>query len=273
MIPSADAARDEAFGHRLVIEEDWSALPETPKSARMLRRRDKTLGMLPSYRRHVRILASLLDEPEIRRGPIVEVASGTGFHLLELGRLGFDRLIATEIDPSLSRLTESAARRFGVNLRSVAGDACAIPMADGSCAAVISHSFFEHVYDVGLALREQIRVLRPGGRLLIFDGNLLNPKLLTDLLVFYPLRTRGRHGGLRWLFQKRKVHKNLYGYLPLGRDEDVKTPRWWRRRIAQEPELELLYCGTGGAFLAARWPSFVQAMIGSCIVIARKRPR
>jgi hypothetical protein len=107
--------------------------------------------------------------------------------------------------------------------------------------------------------------------LLIFDGNLLNPRLLLDLLVFYPLRTRGRHGGVRWLFTKRRVQRNLYGYLPLGRDEDAKTPSWWARRIAREPDLELLHAGTGGTYTHPSWPGFAQRLLGSCVIVARKR--
>lgn len=256
---------------RLIIEESWEALPRTAKSDRMLRRQAKIRGALASYRRQLEILDQLLGDEVVRQGPILEVACGMGFQLLELGRRGYPNLIGAEIDPALCELTHSAAMEFGVRVRSIASDACAIPLADGSCAAVISHSFFEHVYDRNLALAEQIRVLKDGGRLLIFDGNLLNPRLLFDLLVMYPLRTRGRHGGLKWMFGKRKVYKNLYGYLPLGRDEDVKTPRWWRRRLSRERNLKVLYCGSGGHFTAPSWPQWAQLALGSCVIIAEKR--
>jgi SAM-dependent methyltransferase len=206
-----------------------------------------------------------------RSDRVLEVACGMGFHLLELSARGWTRLVGLEIDPALSSLTADAAGRFDLPLTALVGDACRIPLADNSCDAVLSHSFFEHVYDVDLALSEQVRVLKPGGVLLIFDGNLLNPRVLTDLLVFYPLRTRGRHGGLRWLFTKSQVRRNLYGYLPLGRDEDAKTPGWWGRRIAREPRLSLVDAGTGGTYRHPTWPRLAQQLVGSCVIVARKR--
>jgi SAM-dependent methyltransferase len=255
----------------LIITQDWTALERTPKFDRMLRRRAKTLRHIEAYRRQCEFLDRLLGEAVGRDERVLEVACGTGFHLLELRNRGWSRLIGLEIDPNLCQLTSEASQRFAPGVVSIAGDACEIPLADASCAAVLSHSFFEHVYDVDAALREQVRVLRPGGRLLVFDGNLLNPRTLVDLLLFYPLRTRGRHGGLVWLFTKRRVHRNLYGYLKLGRDEDVKTPRWWRRRIEREPQLRLVRSVTGGHYTHPRLPPLLRLFLGSCVVVAEKR--
>jgi hypothetical protein len=135
----------------------------------------------------------------------------------------------------------------------------------------MSRSFFEHVYDRELAMTEQIRVVRKGGLLLILDGNLLNPRLLLDLLVMYPLRTKGRHGGIVWLLTKRRVHRNLYGYLPRGRDEDVKTPRWWRRMIQSRTDCELVESGTSARYIHPEWPRVLHPFLGSCHVVALKR--
>jgi SAM-dependent methyltransferase len=237
----------------------------------MLVRRHKILDQLDAYRRELAVLEELLQRHARPDARVLEVACGMGFLLLELSARGWKRLMGLEIDPALSRLTTDAGRRFDLPITTLVGDACRIPVADRSCDVVLSHSFFEHVYDVDLALAEQTRVLRPDGMLFIFDGNLTNPRVLLDLLVFYPLRTRGRHGGLRWLFGKHKVHRNLYGYLPLGRDEDAKTPGWWGRRIAREPGLELVHAGSGGTYQHPGWPRLAQHLVGSCVVVARRR--
>lgn len=73
----------------------------------------------------------------------------------------------------------------------------------------MSKSFFEHVTNINLAMNEQIRVLKRGGRLVIVQANFLNPFTLFDLLVKYPRRTKGEHGGIKWLFTKSKVRKNV----------------------------------------------------------------
>ena len=260
-----------AADDQLIIDRPWETLPRTAKYERMLVRRGKIRSHIDAYRHELSVLETLLSRHARADDRMLEVACGMGFLLLELGARGWRGLVGMEIDPALSQLTAGAADQFGVPLTPLVGDACQIPLADGSCQIVWSHSFFEHVYDVDLAIREQSRVLKSGGVLLIFDGNLLNPRVLIDLLVFYPLRTRGKHGGLRWLFTKSRVHKNLYGYLPLGRDEDAKTPRWWARRIAREPGLELIEAGTGGTYRHPTWPRFVQQLVGSCVIVARKR--
>ena len=200
---------------------------------------------------------------------VLEIACGPGLTLLELAQAGFS-VTGLELDPELCRIAEAAARQFRLDARIVAGDACRLPFADHSFDAVYSRSFFEHVYDVDLALSEQIRILRPGGLLVVSDGNLLNPRLLLDLLVFYPIRTRGKHGGLKWLLQKRKVHRNLYGYMALGRDEDVKTVSWWRRKLGQQAELRVIEATTTAKYMHPEWPRWSHPFIGACQMFAVK---
>ena len=253
----------------LVITRPWAELSQTAKYERMLQRREKILKDLNGYQRQLQIIEALFEGIAESGGRILEVACGMGFHLLELSARGWN-MIGLEIDPSLCALANDAATRFGLPARSLAGDACAIPVEDHSLDAVFSLSFFEHVYDVNLALSEQIRVLKPGGLLLISDGNMLNPKTLLDLLVFYPLRTRGQRGGLKWLLTKGEVHENLYGYLPLGRDEDIKTPAWWKRRIQREPQLNLLRAKTGGYYTHPYVPGWMQIFLGGCVILAEK---
>ncbi len=51
----------------------------------------------------------------------------------------------------------------------------ALPYADGSFDLVLSHEVIEHVADDRQVLREMMRVLRPGGRAVIFCPNRLHP--------------------------------------------------------------------------------------------------
>lgn len=252
-----------------LLAREWPAPLGNPKLPVLERRLGKARARLPHLKRKFDMLASLIASRVGSEARVLEVACGTGFTLLELARLGF-RTSGLDADPHLCVLTRAAAAHFHIPASSVAGDACALPFDAGSFDAVYSESFFEHVYDVDRALREQARVLRKGGILLILDGNLLNPVTLLDLLVLYPLRTRGRHGGLKWLLTKRRVQENLYGYLPQARDEDVKTIWWWRRILRRYENLRVLEVGTTARALHPGWPGLMAPFIGSCKIVAER---
>jgi SAM-dependent methyltransferase len=257
---SRNAERD------LLLTREWPAPAQNPKSRVLLRRRDRLMRKLGRYREDLEMVLRLIGPRPMR---VLDVACGTGFRVLELAHHGHIAM-GVDIDPNLCRLANSASAQFGVPATLVCGDACRVPLADASFDVVMSDCFFEHVYDVDLALTEQLRLLKPGGLLIIEDGNLLNPVLLFHLLVLYPLRTRGEYGGLKWLFTKRRVKSNLYGYLPLGRDEDVKTMWWWNRKLRGRGDLELVESVTTGKYQPRWLPRALYPLRGSCLVLARR---
>ncbi len=247
----------------------WPTFSGNPKEHVLIRRKKAALRNLDSFKKHAAMYHELVSRCKTSSPKVLEVASGTGFYSMELASRGID-VTALEIDPNLTEITDGIAKNLNISLRGVTGDACSIPFPDNSFDFVLSKSFFEHVYDVDLAIREQMRVLKPGGLLVIEDGNFLSPKLFFDLFFLYPLRTKGKHGGFKWLFNKTKVYKNLYGYLPLGRDEDVKSQFWWKRKISKFPGLKLLESGTTSKYTHSI-PSWLTPFVGGCLVVAEKK--
>jgi SAM-dependent methyltransferase len=100
--------------------------------------------------------------PDWREKEIVDVGCGTGAILKQLGNP--DKNVGIDIAPEAI----SFCRQRGLN-NVQEGDILALPFPDASFDAVICSSVLYHewVSDVGGAMREMHRVLRPGGVLLI----------------------------------------------------------------------------------------------------------
>ena len=103
---------------------------------------------------------------------VLDIGSGAGLlaHEMaaEVGAVGS----VDGIDPSDSMLALARRRRRpdgAAEIRFLAGDACALPCADGSFDAAVATQVYEYVQDMPAALGEAFRVLRPGGRLLVLD--------------------------------------------------------------------------------------------------------
>jgi len=96
----------------------------------------------------------------LRDAPVVEVGVGTG---LIAGRLRTDGWPVVGFDLS-PRMLREATRRLGAAVG--VGDAQQLPVRDASVGSVYFVHVLHLVADVTATLREAVRVLRPGGRLL-----------------------------------------------------------------------------------------------------------
>jgi ubiquinone/menaquinone biosynthesis C-methylase UbiE len=98
---------------------------------------------------------------------VLDIGSGPGFLAAEMaaevGATG--RVVG--VDPSETMLAMAARR--GAPVDYVAGDALALPVADGTFDAAVATQVYEYVADMPAALAEARRALKPGGRLLILD--------------------------------------------------------------------------------------------------------
>lgn len=110
-----------------------------------------------AYRRRLRIL---LDFLELRDGDgVLDGGCGTGAHLVAMSRLRQLRLVG--LDRDLERLRR--AHQQGVPGLLVRADLADMPFAAGSFDKVLMTEVLEHLGDDRPALREVLRVLRPGG--------------------------------------------------------------------------------------------------------------
>jgi demethylmenaquinone methyltransferase/2-methoxy-6-polyprenyl-1,4-benzoquinol methylase len=95
---------------------------------------------------------------------VLDVGAGTGVSTQELSRSG---AYAVGADLSIGML--SAGRRTRRTVPLLAGDALALPFADGTFDAVTISFALRNVVDTAGALRELARVTRPGGRLVVCE--------------------------------------------------------------------------------------------------------
>ncbi|MCR4816628.1 MAG: ubiquinone/menaquinone biosynthesis methyltransferase [Bacteroidales bacterium] len=137
------------------------------------------------------------------RGKALDVACGTGDMCVELMKRGCD---VTGVDISGEMLSIARQKTASANLQT--GDAEALPFADDvfdavTCAFGIRN--FEHL-EKGLS--EMLRVLRPGGRMVILELATPDSELIKPFYSFYTKRI------IPWLGQRIAGNREAYTYLP-----------------------------------------------------------
>ena len=135
-----------------------------------------------------------------RVGRVLEVGCGTGGLLVAARRLG----IAIEGVDIASRWLVLARKRMdeaGMAARLTAADAARLPWPDATFACVVADSVVEHLDDPSSALAEWLRVVRPGGRLVLWSPNryslLPDPHVGLWGLGWLPSRWQSRYVSFR----------------------------------------------------------------------------
>ena len=131
---------------------------------------------------------------------ILDAGCGLGIYVQAFSRFSQD---VHGIDIDAAKIAE--ASRALANLYVASAEE--LPFRAGTFGMVLSHEVIEHVGDDRQALAEAIRVLKPGGRLVILAPNRL-----------YPFETHGAYWGGQYHF----------GNIPLMN----YLPKRWRQRLA-----------------------------------------
>lgn len=120
---------------------------------------------------------------------VLDLACGTGLnfrHIVE--RVGIEgRVLGLDITrPMLKRARRRVARNRWHGVTLVEGDATNLPLAGGSCDAVLCSYAMAIIPDYRKAIEEAVRVLKPGGRLVLLEpkrGTALWARALTPLVA------------------------------------------------------------------------------------------
>jgi ubiquinone/menaquinone biosynthesis C-methylase UbiE len=102
---------------------------------------------------------------------VLDLGCGLGDDTFEIARLVGAQGLAVGVDTSEKMITEARrrARQRGLNAEFEVGDAQALRFEDGGFDACRTERMLMHVPDAQRAFAEMVRVIRPGGRLSVFD--------------------------------------------------------------------------------------------------------
>lgn len=143
------------------------------------------------------------------KGRLLENGCGVGRYVTHLAPYA-GQVIGLEYDFDRAR----QAHAHSAEIVNAAGEG--LPFPGESFDAILSHEVLEHVQDDRAAVREMVRVLRPGGRILLFVPN-----------RGYPFETHG-------IFWRERYHFGnipLVNYLPRSlRDRLAPHVRIYERR-------------------------------------------
>jgi ubiquinone/menaquinone biosynthesis C-methylase UbiE len=104
--------------------------------------------------------------PELGGRRVLEVGCGSGNISLALARRGA-RLVGLDVSGPMLAAAQHKARQQGLSLTWIRGLAGSLPFAEKSFDGVISILALDFISDRPGALREMVRVLRPGGFLVL----------------------------------------------------------------------------------------------------------
>ena len=100
----------------------------------------------------------------------LELGCGTGFFMLNLIQAGvISQGFVTDISPGMVDVAVRNATSLGLDVQGRVADAESIPYDDDTFDLVVGHAVLHHIPEVEIALKEVLRVLKPGGRF-VFAG-------------------------------------------------------------------------------------------------------
>jgi len=100
---------------------------------------------------------------------VVDVATGTGFTAFALAPYAHEVMGIDITLPMLEAAQQLAAERQMINIRFLQGDALSLPLSNSSVDLVTCRHSAHHFSKIAQAVQEWVRVLKPGGKLVLAD--------------------------------------------------------------------------------------------------------
>lgn len=126
----------------------------------------KAIELTCSAEPHMRQRAKVVP---LASGRVLEVGFGTGLNLPFYDRAKVERVWALEPSPEMLALADKRVRASEIPVEPLRAPAEEIPLADGAADTVLVTYTLCTLRDLGRALGEMARVLRPGGELVFCE--------------------------------------------------------------------------------------------------------
>lgn len=140
-------------------------------------------------------------------GYLLDLGTGTGDLAFDaIRRFPNSHVIAADFTLEMMKVGKN--REAPGHLEWSAADALTLPFASNKFDAVVSGFLLRNVIDLPAVIREQHRVLKPGGRIVALDTTRPRDNLLSPLIRFHMREVIPRIGG--WMTGDREA----YTYLP-----------------------------------------------------------
>lgn len=196
-----------------------------------------------------------LAEPQAEQ-TVVDIGSGTGLLALAFAERTA-RVWAIDSSPAMNEYLRVKALSAGLaNVETVLASAVSLPLIDGLADLAVSNYCFHELRhaDKRLALAEAMRVLKPGGRLVMGDMMFsFNPMAPRDRrVVSAKLRTLARRGVPGVARVLRNVARQAS-----GTGEHPANAAWWREALERSgfTRVEIEILAHEGGIASARAPA------------------
>ncbi|WP_216909291.1 class I SAM-dependent methyltransferase [Nocardia noduli] len=165
---------------------------------------------------------------------VIDVGCGAGRHSFEAYRRGADIVAFDQdaeelsgVDLMLRAMAEAEEVPAGAAARTVCGDALALPFADGEFDCVIASEILEHIPEDDAAIAELIRVLRPGGTLVVTVPRWLPERVCWALSTEY----HSNEGGHVRIYRADELRAKIGGrgvrFAHRHHAHALHAPYWW----------------------------------------------
>lgn len=113
-----------------------------------------------------RLAREILADGDVAGKRVLEVGAGSGRDSLTLARAGAVTIVL-DYSPASLKLVQDQARRQELPILLVRADALAMPFREGAIDVVFHQGLLEHFRDPRPLLRENARIVAPGGRVVV----------------------------------------------------------------------------------------------------------